>query len=36
MVDPLSQHPEAAPRFFDKYLILLDRHSVPEKSAAGM
>jgi hypothetical protein len=31
MVDSLSQHPEAASRFFDKYLILLDRHSVPEK-----
>ena len=31
MSDSVSQRPEAAARFYDKYLILLDRHSVPEK-----
>jgi integron integrase len=31
MSDFLSRHPDAAARFFDNYLILLDRHKVPEK-----
>ena len=31
MSDSLSQHPDAASRFFDNYLILLDRNKIPEK-----
>lgn len=31
MSDSLSQHPDAASRFFDNYLILLDRNKMPDK-----